>query len=155
MEITKGKGAKSEVASSERLSGSVASLDSVEVARQARVPELLLGDSTVVTLAEFPDVVPHPLARRSRSAWPVLPTTGRTIGSRAAASTRLGGRLVQDIELRADLRLTQDALEGSGARIVRRKVPVAHQHSGTHRARPTSTTSYSSAVLHGVRPGDP
>ena len=109
-----------EIASSEQLSESMGSLDSIEAARQAGVPDLVYGDGTVLTLADFPDLIPHPLARPAYPAPPTLPTTGRTIGLQRARNTRLGGRLMQDLELRADLRLVQDALEGSGARIIRR-----------------------------------
>jgi hypothetical protein len=109
-----------QIASSEQLSVSAGSLDSVEAARQAGVPELVYGDAWVVTLGDFPDLSPHSQPRPIGPAPPVLPTTGRSIGSQRARNTRIGGRLMQDLELRADLRLVQDSLEGSGARIVRR-----------------------------------
>jgi hypothetical protein len=95
-------------------------LDSAELARQAGIPDVVLGDGYVYSATDFPVLVPNAPLRSPRPAPTTLPTTGRTIGSPRAQGTRLQGRLVQDLELRADLRLTQDALEGSGARIVRR-----------------------------------
>jgi hypothetical protein len=108
------------IESSKQLGASVGSLDSIEAARQARVPELVYGDGWVMTVADFPDISPQSRARPLGPAPTALPTTGRSIGSPLARSTRLGGRLMQDLELRADLLLVQDALKGSGAHIERR-----------------------------------
>jgi hypothetical protein len=109
-----------EVPPGERLSLAQGSLDSAELARQAGIPDVVLGDGYVYSAGDFPDLVPNAPLRSPRPAPATLPTTGRSIGSPRAQGTRLQGRLVQDLELRADLQLTQDALEGSGARIVRR-----------------------------------
>jgi hypothetical protein len=114
--------ATGELQPSEQLAEAVGSLGSIQVARRAGVPELVYGDAWVLTLADLPDLEPHPLTRPTYQAPPILPTTGRSIGSPRARSTRLGGRLMQDLELRADLQLTQDALRRSGARIIRRRM---------------------------------
>jgi hypothetical protein len=81
--------------------------ESVETARRAGVPDVILGDSWVMTRADLPDIVRDSVAL-SKPAPPRRPTLGRQVSLSE----------VQNLEVRADLRLTQDALEGSGARIV-------------------------------------
>ena len=82
--------------------------ESLEAAKQAGVPELIYGDAWVMSRADFADVLPDRPIPLGRPAPARRPTLGRTV-SRSE---------IQNLEVRADLRLTQDALEGSGARIV-------------------------------------
>lgn len=82
--------------------------ESLEAARQAGISDLVTGDGWVMTRADFPDVVPDRPLPMGSVAPPPLPTLGRRVSSSD----------VQNLEVRSDLLLTQDALSGSGARIV-------------------------------------
>jgi hypothetical protein len=92
---------------------------SIEAAQQAGVPEVVYGDGHVMTRADFPDVVPDQPIPLGKPAPPRRSTFGRTVSESE----------MQNLEWRADLRLTQDALEGSGARIV--DVRIDQTQTGT------------------------
>ena len=94
----------------------------------AGVPQEVLGDAYVMTRRDFPNDVPDRPLPAGRPAPPRLTTTGRVISLSE----------IQNLELRADLQLTQRSLEGSGARIVdvrlnQQQTINAGTRSGTNR----------------------
>jgi hypothetical protein len=110
---------ESDLPSPQRLRVAPGSLDSAQAARQAGVPDIVIGDAWVFTAQDFPDLSPNPPLPGARPAPPRLPTTGRTVGSPklAKAASAQGRRLLQDSEWDGDLRITRAELEKAGARL--------------------------------------
>lgn len=118
--------------------------ESIEAARQAGVPQVVFGDGWVMTRADFPDVVPDRPVPLGRPA----PAREATLGRRVSSSD------IQNGEVRSDLRLTQDALEGSGAHIVDVRVDQTQISTSGGRAgtnRPDLQLTILEAELSGRR----
>src|SRR5262249_22928252 len=107
----------------EQLTVSVSTLESAEMARRVGVPSLLFEDGTVMTRADFPDILPDRPTSIGRPAPPRKAPGGRPISLSD----------MQNIELRADIELALGAGAKKGSIRVNQWQVVEDLTAGTNR----------------------
>ena len=100
---------------------------SVDVAREAGVPDTVYGDGHVFTGDDFPDAVPDRPLPPGREAPDALPTQGREVGRSA----------LQNTDVQADILLLEADLTAAGATIDHSAAP----HDIEARINQTQTTA--------------
>jgi uncharacterized protein DUF4157 len=98
------QGPLSELEGPQRLPN-VTNLESIEVAREAGIPDLLTADGTVMTRSDFPELLPDAPPLTGRPSPPALATPQELLTEGRPVSVSA----IQNLEVRADAQLLLDA----------------------------------------------